>query len=310
MSPATLLSPKPPIEPPILQNNASAYITSVSRYPVLERNLEEDLARRWVEHRDKVAGELLVTSHMRLAAKIARRYRGYGFPMTDLIAEANLGLVTALNHFDPKRGARFSTCAIWWIRSAILDYVLRSWSLVRLGRTPAQKKLFFRLRAEVQRLQPDRHGAMTRALAEEISETLNVSVDDVYEMDQRLRGDLSLNSQSSIAGDTTEWQDLIIDDSPTVEVRLGSEQEQAWQRKALQDALAILDPRERQIFMARHLREAPASFETIGRNLLISAERVRQIDARAYSKVVAAARKMSSPRKATSATEHAGHWRH
>jgi RNA polymerase sigma-32 factor len=268
-----------------------SYMSTIARYPVLEQAHEEQLARQWARDKDQQAADVLVTSHLRLAAKLARRYRGYGFPLGDLIAEANLGLVMALNRYDPDRGARFSTCAIWWIKSAIYDYVMRSWSLVRLGRTPAQKKLFFRLRGEMRRLSPERGGTLTKELAEQVSQSLNVPLDDVLEMEQRLYGDLSLNAPTSDLDDAAEWQDLIADDSPSVETLLAANDERDRQRAALADALAVLNARERHIFAARHLRERPESFEQIGQTLSISAERVRQIEARAYTKVASAARR-------------------
>lgn len=268
------------------------YMSAIGRYPVLEQAHEEQLARRWALDKDRSAADILVTSHLRLAAKLARRYRGYGFPLGDLIAEANLGLVMALNRYDPDRGARFSTCAIWWIKSAIYDYVMRSWSLVRLGRTPSQKKLFFRLRGEMRRLQPEHGGALTKELAEKISQSLDVPLDDVLEMEQRLSGDLSLNAPLSGLEDAAEWQDIIADDSPSVETLLATNDERDRQRAAVSDALSVLNDRERHIFAARHLRERPESFEQIGQTLSISAERVRQIEARAYTKVASAARRL------------------
>jgi RNA polymerase sigma-32 factor len=277
-----------------------SYMNQIGRYPVLEQEQEEYLSRQWVQNQDKRAADILVTSHLRLAAKMARRYRGYGFPLGDLIAEANLGLVMALSRFDPDRGARFSTCAVWWIKSAIYDYVMRSWSLVRLGRTPAQKKLFFRLRGEMRRLRPEHGGALTKELAEQISQSLAVPLDDVIEMEQRLYGDLSLNAPLSNLDDAAEWQDLIVDDSPSVETLLAANEERDRQRAALTAALVVLNPRERQIFTARHLRERVESFESIGQSLSISAERVRQIDARAFTKVASAARRLSKmPRSDT-----------
>lgn len=279
-----------------------SYMTRISRYPVLEQAHEDYLSRQWVLHQDKRAADTLVTSHLRLAAKMARRYRGYGFPLGDLIAEANLGLVMALNHYDPDRGARFSTCAVWWIKSAIYDYVMRSWSLVRLGRTPAQKKLFFRLRSEMRRLRPEHGGALTKELAEQISQSLDVPLDDVIEMEQRLYGDLSLNAPLSDINDAAEWQDLIVDDRPSVETLLAANEERDHQRAAVSDALTVLNPRERHIFAARHLRERPESFESIGRSLSISAERVRQIEARAYAKVANAARRSCKTSKSSAAT--------
>jgi RNA polymerase sigma-32 factor len=266
----------------------SGYLASISRFPILEQDHEEQLCYRWTTYKDKAAGEVLLTSHLRLAAKIARQYRGYGFSAGDLIAEANLGLVKALDHFDPSRGARFSTCATWWIKSALYDYVLRSWSLVRLGRTPAQKKLFFRLRRETRRLQASSGGPMSEDLAKQISRSLRVSVDEVIEAVGRLRGDVSLN----VAPDSAqEFQAAMVDDAPSAEVSLALGQEQALKRNALKEAILELDPRERHIFVARHLRDDPETFEAIGNALRISAVRVRQIGDRAYMKVAKAARR-------------------
>jgi RNA polymerase sigma-32 factor len=269
-----------------------SYIREIGCYPVLEQDEEARLWQRWLQGRDKAAADALITSHLRLAAKMARDYRRYGFPLGDLIAEANLGLMMALDRFDPDRGARFSTCAVWWIRSSIYDYIIRSWSLVRIGRTPAQKKLFFRLRGEIRRLQPQHHGALTKELAQRISETLDVPLREVVEMEQRLSGDLSLNAPLSDLDESGEWQDLIVDDSPDAETMLAGRDECDNQRGALREAMVQLDARERYIFSARHLGERPASFEAIGQSLSISAERVRQIEARAFAKVATAARRM------------------
>jgi RNA polymerase sigma-32 factor len=291
-APAISHSPPVPSRMDAIRFDEHSYMSLIGRYPVLEQAHEEQLARRWAFDKDKSAADILVTSHLRLAAKLARRYRGYGFPLGELIAEANLGLVMALNRYDPDRGARFSTCAIWWIKSAIYDYVMRSWSMVRLGRTPAQKKLFFRLRGEMRRLRPEHGGGLTKELAEQISLSLDVPVDDVLEMEQRLSGDLSLNAPLSGLDEAAEWQDIIADDSPSVETLLATNDERDQQRAALTDALSVLNERERHIFAARHLRERPQSFEQIGQTLSISAERVRQIEARAYTKVASAARRL------------------
>lgn len=267
------------------------YMRAIGRYPVLEPDEEARLWQRWHTARDKAAADVLITSHLRLAAKLARNYRRYGFPIGDLIAEANLGLMMALDKFDPTRGARFATCAVWWIRSAIYDHIVKSWSLVRIGRTPAQKKLFFRLRGEIRRLRPDHHGALTKDLAEQISTSLDVPLREVIEMEQRLSGDLSLNAPLSDLDESGEWQDLIADDSPNAEAILAGHDELDRQRGALRDALVQLDARERYIFSARHLGDRPASFEAIGQSLSLSAERVRQIEARAFAKVATAARR-------------------
>ena len=277
----------------IAPNNGGArgyldgYASAISQYRLLEQSHEQELARRRRDHRDRRASDALVTSHLRLAAKVARGYRGYGFPLADLIGEANLGLVIAASRFEPERGARFSTYALWWIKAAIHDYILRSWSLVKIGTTAAQKKLFFGLRREMSKLADDAIG-LTPEKAELIAQELEVPVRDVIEMDCRLGGDLSLNVQVADDGQT-DWEAMLVDQSPDAETIVAEQDESAQRADALRAALHVLTERERRIFEARRLNEDPPSLDQLGRELSISSERVRQIESQAFAKVERAA---------------------
>ena len=277
----------------IAPNNGGArgyldgYTSAISQYRLLEQSHEQELARRRRDHRDRRASDALVTSHLRLAAKVARGYRGYGFPLADLIGEANLGLVIAASRFEPERGARFSTYALWWIKAAIHDYILRSWSLVKIGTTAAQKKLFFGLRREMSKLADDAIG-LTPEKAELIAQELEVPVRDVIEMDCRLGGDLSLNVQVADDGQT-DWEAMLVDQSPDAETIVAEQDESAQRADALRAALHVLTERERRIFEARRLNDSPPSLDQLGRELSISSERVRQIESQAFAKVERAA---------------------
>jgi RNA polymerase sigma-32 factor len=267
------------------------YASAIKRYDLLDQSHEQQLARRWHERRDLRATEVLVTSHLRLAARVARGYRGYGLPLPDLIGEANLGLVIAASRFEPDRGARFSTYAIWWIKAAIHDYILRSWSLVKIGTTAAQRKLFFGLRRQMSKL-----GGETAGLAFEkarvIAQELDVAVHEVIEMDARLAGDRSLNAPAGENGQT-EWEALLVDHSPDAEAILAEHDESTRRTRALCAALHVLTGRERKIFEARQLTENPPTLEQLGQDLSISSERVRQIESRAFEKVKRAARRLA-----------------
>jgi RNA polymerase sigma-32 factor len=263
------------------------YASLIKRYVLLEQPREQQLARRWQEHRDRSATDVLVTSHLRLAAKVARRYQRYDLPLADLIGEANLGLVIAASHFEPGRGARFSTYALWWIKAAIHDYILRSRSLVKIGTTAAQRKLFFGLRRAMTKFGGDRTG-LTPEVAEAVATELVVPVREVIEMSSRLTGDLSLNTPVGDDG-PTEWEAMLVDQSPNAEAIVAEQDESAQKAKALRSALDVLTARERRVFEARRLREDPPSLEDLGRELSISGERVRQIEASAFEKVRRAA---------------------
>lgn len=264
------------------------YTTAISRYRMLERGQEQQLARRWQERRDRRATDVLVTSHLRLAAKVARGYRGYGLPLADIVAEANLGLVIAASRFEPDHGSRFSTYALWWIKATIHDYILRSWSLVKIGTTAAQRKLFFRLRREMQKLSGEATTLSPEAAAS-IAETLEVTAHDVIEMDGRLGGDLSLNTPVSSDGGPMEWADTLVDPTPDAETIVADYDETTQQQSALRAALAVLTERERQVFVARRLTEDAPTLEELGRAMSISSERVRQLETRAFAKVRRAA---------------------
>lgn len=265
------------------------YSAAIGRYELLEREQEQQLARRWQERRDCEAANALVTSHLRLAAKVARGYKGYGLPIADLMAEANLGLVIAASRFEPGRGSRFSTYAIWWIKATIHEYILRSWSLVRIGTTAAQKKLFFRLRGEMRKAAGGAMTGLTPDVAEAIAVKLEVSTRDVMEMDRRLHGDLSLNAR--VGGDeiATEWEALLVDESTDAETVLADQDQKERRTSALGIALNALTERERYVFEARQLAEQPPTLAELGLELSISSERVRQIEIRAFAKVKRAA---------------------
>jgi len=277
------------------QRSASGgYAGAIKRFEMLEQEREQQLARRWQERGDREAADALITSHLRLAAKVAKGYQGYGLPLADIISEANLGLVVAASRFEAGRGSRFSTYAQWWIKAAIHEYILRSWSLVRIGTTAAQKKLFFRLRREMTKLAAET-SHLTPELAEAIAKRLEVTPRDVVAMDRRLNGDLSLNRPVSGENETVEWQSTLVDPSPTPEVILSEYDETTHQAGALRAALETLTPRERLVFEARRLSENPPTLDALARELSISNERVRQIETGAFVKVKRVARKHLRP---------------
>jgi RNA polymerase sigma-32 factor len=273
------------------------YAALIKRYVLLEQPREQQLARRWQEHRDRSATDALVTSHLRLAAKVARRYQRYDLPLADLIGEANLGLVIAASHFEPGRGARFSTYALWWIKAAIHEYILRSRSLVKIGTTAAQRKLFFGFRRAMSKFGGDRTG-LTPEVAEAVARELVVPVRDVIEMSSRLTGDVSLNVPVGDDG-PTEWEAMLVDHSPNAEAIVAEQDDSAHKAKALRAALDVLTERERRVFVVRRLREDPPSLEELGRELSISGERVRQIETLAFEKIKRAVTRNSRPSRPT-----------
>lgn len=274
---------------PALQSSGLlAYSAAIKRFGFLERGREQQLAQRWQERRDKSATDELVTSHLRLAAKVARGYKGYGLPIADLIAEANLGLVIAASRFEPGHGARFSSYAVWWIKATVHEYILRSWSLVKIGTTAAQKKLFFRLRGEMRKLAGET-AVMTPEIAQVIADKLEVTARDVIEMDSRLCGDLSLNARVGNGDQSTEWEATLVDDAPDAEEIVAEHDETSRRTSALRAAMEALTERERRVFEARRLAEPPVTLEQLARELSISSERVRQIETSAFTKVKRAA---------------------
>ena len=265
--------------------NLSRYLSQIRKFPILEAEEEFLLAKNWTEREDTEAAHKLVTSHLRLVAKIAMGYRGYGLPLGDLISEGNVGLMQAVKRFDPDKGFRLSTYAMWWIKASIQEYILRTWSLVKIGTTAAQKKLFFNLRKIKGQLQAIDEGDLSPENVQKISERLNVTETEVVSMNRRLSGpDNSLNAPLAADGDG-EWQDWLVDDSANQEEVLGEVEELAGRRKLLANSLTSLNERERYIFVERRLTENPKTLEELSEEYNISRERVRQIEVRAFEKV-------------------------
>jgi RNA polymerase sigma-32 factor len=278
------------------------YMEEIRRFPMLEPDEEYMLAKRYSEHADSDAAHKLVTSHLRLVAKIAMGYRGYGLPIGEVISEGNVGLMQAVKKFEPERGFRLATYAMWWIKAAIQEYVLRSWSLVKMGTTASQKRLFFNLRKAKSRIQALDDGDLRPDQVKQIATQLGVSEADVVSMNRRLGGDASLNAPiKANEGEGGEWQDWLADDSENAEQVMIREDELASRRDMLKDALKVLTDRERRVFMARRLEEDPVTLEDLSREFSISRERVRQIEVRAFDKVQkamkAAARDAAKPRQ-------------
>jgi RNA polymerase sigma-32 factor len=269
----------------VRDGRGKGYLSDISRFAMLERNQEYQLAKRWREHRDRNAADQLVASHLRLAAKIAMGYRGYGLPLSEMISEGNVGLMQALNRFEPEKGFRFATYAIWWIRACIQDYILRSWSLVKIGTTTNQKRLFFKLRSAKNRIAALESGDLHPDQVALIAKTLDVTDQDVVDMNRRLSGDKSINAPIHDNGETNEWQDYLVDQSPSPEAIVVEQDETERQRKALTAAIDVLDGRERSIFEARLLADEPQTLEELALKFNVSRERIRQIEARAFEKV-------------------------
>ena len=285
----------------------SRYLDEIRRFPMLQPQEEYMLAKRYLEHDDPDAAHRLVTSHLRLVAKIAMGYRGYGLPVGEVISEGNVGLMQAVKRFDPEKGFRLATYAMWWIKAAIQEYILRSWSLVKMGTTANQKRLFFNLRKVKGQIQALDEGDLKPEHVAAISKRLGVPEEDVISMNRRLSGDSSLNApirQEADAGG--EWQDWLVDDSETQEQTLAESEELGNRRQLLKDALSVLNERERRIFEARRLSEDPITLETLSEEFGVSRERVRQIEVRAFEKVQKAVQKASRelerPRLALSAS--------
>ena len=270
------------------------YLRDIRRFPVLERDLEYTLAKRWREQGDRHAADRLVTSHLRLAAKIAMGYRGYGLPMAEIISEGNVGLMQALNRFEPERGVRFSTYAMWWIKASIHDYILRSWSLVKIGTTAAQRKLFFKLRSAKNRIAALESGDLHPHQVALIAKDLDVADREVVEMNRRMVGDRSINVPLHEEGEIGEWQDRLVDESPSPETIVVEQDEKERRLSALTAAVEVLNGRERQIFEARHLADEPETLEELAEKFNVSRERIRQIEVRAFEKVRKATRNFAA----------------
>ncbi|HKO07651.1 MAG TPA: RNA polymerase sigma factor RpoH, partial [Alphaproteobacteria bacterium] len=267
------------------EGNLSRYLQEIRRFPMLEAGDEYMLAKRWREHNDLEAAHQLVTSHLRLVAKIAMGYRGYGLPLAELISEGNVGLMQAVKRFEPDRGFRLATYAMWWIRAAIQEYILHSWSLVKIGTTAAQKKLFFNLRRIKGQLQAIDEGDLSPEHVKKIATELDVPESDVVQMNRRLASpDHSLNAPVREEGDG-EWQDWLEDESESQETRLAEDEEMTNRRRLLDSALKALNPRERRILVERRLQDEPTTLEDLSKAYGISRERVRQIEVRAFEKL-------------------------
>ena len=284
---------------PVLANEGglSRYLDEIRKFPMLEPSEEFTLAKAWRDAGDREAAHRLVTSHLRLVAKIAMGYRGYGLPIGEVVSEGNVGLMQAVKRFDPDKGFRLATYAMWWIKAAIQEYILRSWSLVKMGTTANQKKLFFNLRKAKGRISALDEGDLKPDQVKQIATRLGVPEQDVVEMNRRLSGDTSLNAPLREEGEG-EWQDWLVDNSPSQETVLVREEEGQNRLSALRDALGVLNPRERRIFEARRLADDPITLEDLSGEFGVSRERVRQIEVRAFEKVQEAVKRNLAVREA------------
>ncbi|WP_062228894.1 RNA polymerase sigma factor RpoH [Aureimonas frigidaquae] len=273
------------------EGGLTRYLEEIRRFPMLEPQEEYMLAKAYVEHGDRKAAHKLVTSHLRLVAKIAMGYRGYGLPIGEVISEGNVGLMQAVKRFDADRGFRLATYAMWWIKASIQEYILRSWSLVKMGTTANQKRLFFNLRKMKSRIQALDEGDLKPDQVNQIATQLGVSEEEVVSMNRRLSGDASLNAPiRATEGESGEWQDWLVDQSESQEEILVREDELDQRRAMLEDAMDVLNDREKRIFQARRLSEEPLTLEALSDEFDISRERVRQIEVRAFEKVQKAVR--------------------
>jgi RNA polymerase sigma-32 factor len=291
---------------PVLANEGglSRYLDEIRKFPMLEPSEEFMLAKSWREHGDREAAHKLVTSHLRLVAKIAMGYRGYGLPISEVVSEGNVGLMQAVKRFEPEKGFRLATYAMWWIKAAIQEYILRSWSLVKMGTTANQKKLFFNLRKAKGRISALDEGDLRPDQVKQIATQLGVTEQDVVDMNRRLGGDASLNAPLREEGEG-EWQDWLVDTSASQESVLAAEEEGQNRLQALRNALTVLNPRERRIFEARRLAEDPITLEELSTEFGVSRERVRQIEVRAFEKVQEAVKRSLAQIEAPRAIEAA-----
>ena len=272
------------------ESNLARYLHEIRQFPMLEQEEEYMLAKRWVEHQDVDAAHRLVTSHLRLVARIAMGYRGYGLPVNELISEGNVGMMQAVKRFDPEKGFRLATYAMWWIRASIQEYILHSWSLVKMGTTAAQKKLFFNLRRMKHKIQAIEDGDLSPEHVTKIADELRVSEDEVVQMNRRLAApDRSLNAPMRVEGEG-EWQDWLADESESQETIYGEREELERRRRLLAGAMDVLNERERRILHERRLREDPATLEDLSQEFGVSRERIRQIEVRAFEKLQRAVR--------------------
>ena len=267
------------------EGSLSNYLTQIKKFPILSLEEEYMLAKSWKDRGDLKSAQKLITSHLRLAAKIAMGYRGYGLPVSEMVSEGNIGLMQAVKKYDPERGFRLATYAMWWIKASIQEYVLRSWSLVKMGTTSAQKKLFFNLKKIKNQISPNNSGDLNSEHVEEISKRLNVKKEEVVSMNRRLLGkEKSLNDPIK-DGEGGEWQDWIADDRIDQELKYSHQQELDQRKKLMDDSMGILNTREKEILIARRLSEETSTLEDLSKKYKISRERVRQIENKAFEKL-------------------------
>ena len=263
----------------------SSYLGQIKKFPILSPEEEYMLAKRWKKRGDLKSAQKLITSHLRLVAKIAMGYRGYGLPVNEMISEGNIGLMQAVKKFEPEKGFKLATYAMWWIKASIQEYVLRSWSLVKMGTTSAQKKLFFNLKKIKNQLAPNNSGDLNIEHVKEISKRLNVKQEEVVSMNRRLLGkEKSLNVPIK-DGNGGEWQDWIIDDKVDQELKFSNQQELTQRKKLMDNSMNVLNPREKEILIARKLSDEIATLEDLSKKYKISRERIRQIEAKAFEKL-------------------------
>ncbi len=271
---------------PALSNDSglSAYLAQIKKFPMLDAEEEYMLAKNWKSTGNIKSAEKLVTSHLRLVAKIAMGYKGYGLPVNEMISEGNIGLMQAVKKFEPEKGFRLATYAMWWIKASIQEYILRSWSLVKIGTTTAQKKLFFNLKKLKNQIAPRAEGDLRKEHVSEIADKLNVSEDEVISMNRRLSGkEHSLNAQIGEDGD--EWQDWIVDKEMDQELKLAQKEEMDQRKDLLKDSIKILNDREKEILYSRRLNDEPTTLENLSKKYKISRERIRQIENKAFEKL-------------------------
>ena len=272
--------------PGISEGSLSSYLEKIKKYPMLEAEEEYMLAKSWKDRGNLKADHKLVTSHLRLVAKVAMGYRGYGLPVSELVSEGNIGLMQAVRKFDPDKGFRLATYAIWWVKASIQEYVIRSWSLVKMGTTTAQKKLFFNLKKLKNQISPLSHGDLKPEHINEISKRLDVKKDEVISMNRRLQGnDKSLNAPVSSEEDGIEWQDWLVDKNLDQEVYLSQKQEMNKRKELMNNSIDILNEREKEILFARRLSEEAVTLDTLSKKYKISRERIRQIETSAFEKL-------------------------
>jgi len=283
------------------QGGLSRYLDEIRKFPMLEPDEEYMLAKSWREHDDRDAAHKLVTSHLRLVGRIAMGYRGYGLPIGEVISEGNVGLMQAVKRFEPDKGFRLATYAMWWIRASIQEYILRSWSLVKMGTTASQKKLFFNLRKMKGQLKAFEEGDLHPDNVKKISTRLGVSEDDVISMNRRLSGDTSLNAPVRSDTEGGEWMDWLVDETEDQETALGKNQELERRRDFLKNAMQNLNEREKRIFTARRLSEDTITLEDLSTEFGVSRERIRQIEVRAFEKVQKAVQKSAAQAEAQTA---------